>query len=114
MKYNKYDNAFKKDIEKKLIKYINETEIPIIAEFAYQNNIPRSSLYDFENISELLKKTISKKEAQLEKLALTGNINTTMAIFSLKQIGWRDKHEIEGSGEITLNIIKKVVDGKDS
>ena len=45
--------------------------------------------------STLLKKCIAKKEANLEKGALTGKLNPSMAIFSLKQLGWRDKKEEE-------------------
>lgn len=30
----------------------------------------------------------------LERKALSGEIDKTMAIFSLKQLGWSDKHEL--------------------
>jgi hypothetical protein len=47
---------------------------------------------DFEDLMESL---LAKKEAQLEKLALF----TTMAIFSLKNMGWSDRQDIEVSGK---------------
>lgn len=80
--------------------YISQTEIPIIAEFAYQNRVLRETLYDWPEFSTLLKECISKKEAALERKSLTGDCNVTMAIFSLKQLGWSDKQETKHSGQI--------------
>lgn len=76
------------------LSYITETEVPIIAEFAYQNGIYRQRMYEWPEFTDAIKLCITKKEAQLEKGALSGQLNTTMAIFSLKQIGWRDRQEI--------------------
>jgi hypothetical protein len=89
----KYTDKQIEDIKSQLEKYINDNEIPIVAEFAYQNNIPRTTLYEI--VPSLLKSLIDKKESQLEKLALNAKVNATMAIFSLKQMGWRDRHEVE-------------------
>ena len=83
------------EIREKLVQYIATTEIPIVAEFAYQNDINRQILYDYPEFSTLTKKLIAKKEAQLERKGLMNEVNSTMAIFSLKQLGWRDKQEIE-------------------
>ena len=98
---------------KKFEKYINDTTIPIIAEFAYKNDIERQYLYDNKMFSTLLKKCIAKKEANLEKGALTGKLNPSMAIFSLKQLGWKDRQETEGNTTPTINItLKGTTDGK--
>jgi len=86
-----YSKEEVKDILDRLEKYISETDIPIIAEFAYLNDIPRTTFYDYEEFSTLIKKLIDKKEAQLEKMGLHGDVEKTMAVFSLKQLGWRDK-----------------------
>ena len=97
----------------KFKKYIDNTTIPIIAEFAYMNDIERQYLYDNEMFSTLLKKCIAKKEANLEKGALTGKLNPTMAIFSLKQIGWKDKQADELQQQPIINIsLKGVSNGK--
>ena len=72
--------------------YIEETEIPILAEFAYKNDIPREILYRHEELSHAIKKLMNKKETELERLGL--KTNNTMAIFSLKQLGWKDKTEM--------------------
>jgi hypothetical protein len=83
------------EIRDKLVQYIATTEIPIVAEFEYLNDIIRQILYDYPEFSTLTKKLIAKKEAQLERKGLMNEVNSTMAIFSLKQLGWRDKQEIE-------------------
>lgn len=94
-------------------KYIDNTTLPIIAEFAYMNDIERQYLYDNEMFSTLLKKCIAKKEANLEKGALTGKLNPSMAIFSLKQIGWKDKQADELQQQPVINIsLKGVSNGK--
>lgn len=50
------------------------------------------------------------KEIQEERLAeggLNGELNATMAYNALKNVaGWRDKQEIEHSGEVTSRIIE--------
>ena len=80
----------------------NRKAFPIIAEFAYKNEIPRTTFYDYEEFSTLVKMCIDKKEAQLEKLGLQGEVNTPMAIFSLKQLGWTDKQETSITGGVQI------------
>ena len=84
--------------------YIDSTEIPIIAEFASNQGFGKHVLYDFEELSNLLKKCTSKKEAALERRALDGDVNVTMAIFSLKQLGWSDKTEQTINGPVSISI----------
>jgi len=83
--------------------YIKDTDIPIISEFAYLNDLPREIIYDYEEFTTLRKKAINKKEAQLEKLGLLNVVNSSMAIFSLKQLGWSDKQDIEHSGNVKID-----------
>lgn len=73
------------------LRYIEEAEIPVIAEFAYKMDVLREQLYQWPEFAYALKKCIAKKEAQLELLGLRGKVNVGMAAFSLKQIGWRDR-----------------------
>ena len=84
-----------KQIEKNMDKYTDETDIPILAEFAYKNDIIREELYKHPELSYAIKKMMCKKEAQLEKLALMNVVNPSMAVFSLKQLGWTDKQIVE-------------------
>jgi hypothetical protein len=102
----KYTREYLAEIVEKLERYIDETPVPVVAEFAYKNRIPRQALYDHEELSDSIKRLIDKKEAQLEILALKGEINITMAIFSLKQMGWRDRlfQSVELQNESTIDI----------
>jgi len=90
--------------------YIDKTDIPIIAEFAANSKIYKQRLYEWEEFADSIKRAISKKEASLERGALDNKINVTMAIFSLKQLGWKDKQEIDHqqSGEWLLTV--KIID----
>jgi len=113
----KYTKDYLNEINEKLNKYIDEEDIPILAEFAYLNNIPRQKLYEFKELNDAIKKAITKKEANLEKGGLTGSINITMAIFSLKQLGWKDRHDIEHTGKdggaIESKIVIEIIDPVD-
>ena len=95
------------NIQELMNAYINETDIPIVSEFAYMNDISRQYLYELPELSDTIKKLITKKEAQLEKLALTGKINHGMAIFSLKQLGWKDVQDIRSENTANVEVIIK-------
>lgn len=88
--------------------YIQNTEVPIINEFTYQQGIIRQNLYDYPEFSTLLKRCTEKKEVALEKGMLSGNMPPAAAIFSLKQLGWSDKKEFEHSGNIGVQIIDDI------
>lgn len=108
----KYTPKLIKEITTKLDEYIETTPIPIVAEFAYLNNIRRQRLYDLQDktLRHLMARLIDKKEANLERQALNGTIDKSMAIFSLKQLGWKDRQEITGDKEkpISIRIITEV------
>ena len=87
--------------------YVKETQIPIIKEFCAINGILSQRLYEFSEFSDSIKKAIEKKEANLERMALEGKIDRGMAIFSLKQLGWRDVQEIKQENLTTAEIIIK-------
>ena len=81
--------------------YIDRTNIPILAEFAYKNHIDRTQLYQYEELTHAIKECVTKKEAGLEKLMLSGMPHIASGcIFSLKQLGWKDVQSIEHSGSI--------------
>lgn len=87
------------EIAKELGEYVDSTEIPVVAEFCYKRGIPRAYIYEMgdkcQELSDALKRCIDKKEAKLELLSLQGKVNASQAIFSLKQLGWKDKQEID-------------------
>lgn len=94
------------DIKEQMDEYIAQTPVPIFAEFCDKYGYLRTYLYEIKELSDSIKKMMQKKEVALEKGALTGKLNTAMAIFSLKQMGWSDKQEVKHDGGISINIIK--------
>ena len=84
--------------------YTDKNAVPIVAEFAYLNDIRKATLYEIPELAYSLKRLTEKKEFQLEKMGMTGKANTAFVIFSLKQMGWSDKQEINLSGKINLII----------
>ncbi len=101
----KYTAELCAEINKKLQDYVKKTKCPIIAEFCYINDIRKQVLYDYPQFSDSIKRLIEKKECYLEKYGLKKN--SSMAIFSLKQLGWTDKSEITGKdGKDLINEVK--------
>lgn len=109
-KTGKYNNLMQDIIE-----YTDKTEYPILKELCYQKNYN----YDYvmqmqrenEELSQSIKRLLYKKEVYLERNGLLGNIQQTMAVFTLKQLGWRDMPEQENKDltkvEELLNKISK-------
>lgn len=83
------------ELLEKLDAYIDSSDIPIVAEFCYLNRVPKQRLYELEELADSLKMLICKKEANLEKGLLGNVLNPTGAVFSLKQLGWSDRQEID-------------------
>lgn len=96
------------EIKEAMERYIDENSVPIVAEFAYLNNIRRQKLYEIPELADTLGKLIDKKEAQLEKGGLSNVLNASMAKFSLAQLGWSEKQETKVSGDIPLSISAKI------
>jgi len=64
----------------------------------------RQSFYEYEEKPEFtytIKKARTFIEREYEELLQTGNV--TGAIFALKNMGWKDKSEVEQSGGLTVN-----------
>jgi len=93
----KYSEEQFTDLVAKFKEYIETNDIPIVAEFAYQNGFGKQYLYDRPEFSDLLKMAMAKKESALELGALKGTLNPTMAVFSLKQMGWTDRQQVEST-----------------
>ena len=87
-------------LQDELNTYINTNDVPILAEFAYQNSIRREDLYNYNEFETLRKKAIDKKESNLERLSLEGKINPAVAIFSLKQLGWRNEPPVPDQNQV--------------
>ncbi|MDD3085380.1 MAG: hypothetical protein PHU32_05850 [Candidatus ainarchaeum sp.] len=95
-------------------RYTDDTEIPILKEVAYQNYWNYDTIMKYqrvnENLMQSIKRLLNKKESQLERKGLNKEIDRTVAIFSLKQLGWKDRQEIsfeeEQADEIDIKIIR--------
>jgi hypothetical protein len=64
----------------------------------------RQSFYDYEEKPEFsytIKRARTLIEKEYEEMLQIGN--TTGAIFALKNMGWKDKSEVEQSGQLVLN-----------
>lgn len=96
----KYDN-----IVETIIKYTDETEYPILKEACYLYNYNYDTVMKMqrndEELMQSIKRLLDKKESYLEREGVKGNINSTMAVFTLKQLGWRDSIEVDNSKELT-------------
>jgi hypothetical protein len=90
----------KAELLAKLEDYIETTTLPVLAEFAFRERVNRQDLYAHPEFSDAIKRLMAKKEYILEMGALRGKFNASMAIFSLKQLGWTDKTKIEHSGTV--------------
>ena len=95
----------------RLLAYIDDKcksdrEYPILSEFTYQCGILRERIYqiaetkDGERLSYAIKRCSEAKEFRIERLSSRNKINPTIAIFTLKQMGWKD--EIKHSGNVGL------------
>ena len=64
-----------------------------------------------EEYSDPIKKVVQKIESEHAEGLLSGKLNTTGAIFTLKNNhGWKDQQHIEKTGETTQNVIVTVAD----
>lgn len=90
------------EIKSAFAKYIKETPIPIVTEFAYQQGLHRQQLYRLEELSDTIKICTTKKEAALQRKAFEDPKHATFCIFSLKQLGWKDNKDINFKGKLDL------------
>ena len=91
----KYTAELQAELAASLNDYVERTEIPILKEWCVINGNLSKYIYELPGLSDAIKRCIEKKESQLERKALSGEINVTMAIFSLKQLGWTDRRDID-------------------
>ncbi len=85
-----------------LLDYTDQTELPILAEFSSIVGVEGSYLRELAKSHPPLQRALelckAKKEARLEQGGLLGVYTPAVAIFSLKQLGWRDTHAHELTG----------------
>lgn len=117
-KKSKYDID---ELVQKMEEYTQSTDIPILKEFCFINNLSyqyvanlrqklenadldkmasdkeSDDILEENKLSYSIRRLLMKKEFMLEKKALKNEIPINFAVFSLKQLGWRDGQDIEVS-----------------
>lgn len=98
-----------KELKERVDEYFNQCntlrDLPTITELAVFLGTSRETLREYKARPEFvdtIKEAMAKCEAALEKRALLGGLNATMAIFSLKNnYGWIDRvdSDITSGGE---------------
>lgn len=99
----KSDKQLIDDVDKYLKEVEENDEIPQVIRFARRNGMTKQALYYRAQMSQELldsiKRIVEEKELILEEGALKGKYQPSVAIFSLKQLGWRDKPEVKSEEE---------------
>lgn len=100
------DKQLIKDAELYLQECRDNGEIPQVIRFAQRNHMTKQNLYHRADLNtdlfDSIKAITDEKQLVLEENALMGKYNATMAIFSLKQLGWRDKVEVQADVDSTV------------
>lgn len=93
------------ELEKNCQEYFDSTPKPCVSGLAlYLGFADKSTLYEYrdrDGFSYPIKKSLSRIELYHEQRLSENNV--TGAIFALKNMGWKDKTEVEQSGG--LNVI---------
>jgi hypothetical protein len=105
-------------VESYLAECLKRRKVPIFKEvtvkqnWTYMNAERLRSKEGYEAYAEAVNKLFDAKEYMLERLGLDGKVDKTMAIFSLKQLGWKDQQsmEIGASKDNQINITLKVAE----
>lgn len=105
----KYTPEVIEDIAEKLLLWAEDPKSFWLGEFCIKHGLWRQRLDEFANkspeFSDALKRVKEIQETRLVLLAMARKIDTTMAIFALKNVaGWRDKRETEHSGQLGVDI----------
>ena len=116
----KYPDEFVEEEAIALIEYVdNHKTIPFECEFAPQRGYYSECLSRWakrnESFRQALKHFKDVKEHRLVILGLADKVNTTMAIFALKNVsGWRDKKDITSDDKPIDAIKVEIVNGTKS
>ncbi len=84
---------------------VKQKEVPILKEvfvkkgwsYEYVCKILNGKLLEQgdDRLDTSIRNLVNAKEYMLERLGLKGKINSTLAVFSLKQLGWRDQQQVD-------------------
>lgn len=91
-------------IKKKKVPILKEVVVKMNWNYDYVMTLERKE--GWEELREAINRLVNTKEYMLERLALDGKITNTMAVFSLKQLGWKDQQtmDVQSSNNKALKI----------
>ena len=108
MSKRKYSQTFKNKLKKRLEQYIEENEYPTILQFCVDNDFPRSTIYGFSELSDIIEKAKTKSEAYLQDKMLHDKGNPMKYMFLLNALhGYRESEDKNKSTQQinTINFI---------
>ena len=95
-------------IKKKKVPILKEVVVKMNWNYDYVMTLERKE--GWEELMEAINRLVNTKEYMLERLALDGKITNTMAVFSLKQLGWKDQQTMDGQSSnnkaIKITLVK--------
>lgn len=95
-------------IRKKKVPILKEVVVKMGWNYDYVMTLERKE--GWEELREAINRLVNTKEYMLERLALDGKITNTMAVFSLKQLGWKDQQTMDvqssNSKAIKITLVK--------
>ena len=100
-----YPDEARELIVKAFIDYTLNTEMPTLAEFCSDTFLPPSTLKTWPDFIKALEIAKAKSEAHIFKQAIDKQMPIPIAIFALKQYGWKDKpEEVESKVAVQVNL----------
>lgn len=93
------------ELPAKVNEYFETQERQTLSGLALFLGIDRQTLYNYRERDEffdIIKESVNRVEAKYEERLIYENAPTGV-IFALKNMGWKDKSEVEQSGGLTIN-----------
>ena len=94
--------------------YIQDTQIPILAEFAASQGVSARWLCEHKEFDDLRELCKTKKTAGLERSGLNNEVNARIAEFSLMQLGWSKQQAIEANVNVAVVDLLSALDTDDA
>ena len=82
--------------------YVQDTQIPILAEFAASQGVSARWLCEHKEFDTLRELCKTKKTAGLERSGLNNEVNARIAEFSLMQLGWSKQQAVDANVSLTV------------
>lgn len=98
-----------KELEKSISDYFRHEKRPTLSGLAVYLGVGRRTLYEYadrEAFSHIIKSATQQVEAKYEERLIYEN-NPTGVIFALKNMGWKDRSEVENTGGQTIKVVRE-------